>query len=59
MVPEEARARYLDLVRAHIAGLSSVLGDSHIDYVQIDTSQPLDQALFGYLARRARLVRSR
>ena len=59
VVPEEARARYQELVRAHIAGLSSVLGGSHIDYVQIDTSQPLDQALFGYLARRARLVRSR
>jgi uncharacterized protein (DUF58 family) len=59
VVPEVARARYAELVGAHIAGLSSVLGGSGIDYVQVDTAQPLDQALFAYLARRARRVRSR
>jgi uncharacterized protein (DUF58 family) len=59
VVPEEARARYVELVNAHIAGLSRLLGDSRVDYVQVDTSQPLDQALLGYLARRSRLVRSR
>jgi uncharacterized protein (DUF58 family) len=59
VVPEEARARYVQLVQEHIEGLSRTLGESRIDYVQVDTSQPLDQALLGYLARRARLVRSR
>jgi uncharacterized protein (DUF58 family) len=59
VVPDQARARYLELVNAHIDGLARLLGESRIDYVQIDTSQPLDRALLGYLARRARLVRSR
>ena len=59
VVPDEARARYVELVNAHIDGLARLLGESRIDYVQIDTSQPLDRALLGYLARRARLVRSR
>ena len=59
VVPEEARARYVELVSAHIAGLQRLLGENRIDYLQIDTSQPLDHALLGYLSRRARLVRSR
>ena len=59
VVPEEARSRYVELVNGHIAELSRVLGENRVDYVQVDTSQPLDQALCGYLARRARLVRSR
>jgi uncharacterized protein (DUF58 family) len=59
VVPEQARTRYVELVREHIASLSRVLGENRIDYLQIDTSQPLDRALFGYLSRRARLVRSR
>jgi uncharacterized protein (DUF58 family) len=59
VVPEEARTRYVQLVNEHIASLSHLLGENRIDYTQIDTSQPLDQALLGYLSRRARLVRSR
>jgi uncharacterized protein (DUF58 family) len=59
VVPDEARTRYVELVNAHIAGLSRTLGENRIDYTQIDTSQPLDQALLAYLSRRARLVRSR
>ena len=59
VVPDDARARYVELVNAHIAGLSRLLGENRIDYVQIDTSQPLDRVLLGYLARRARLVRTR
>jgi hypothetical protein len=59
VVPEKARARYVELVNAHIASLSRALGESRIDSVLCDTSQPLDQALLGYLARRERLVRTR
>ena len=59
VVPEEARTRYVELVNEHIATLSRVLGENRIDYTQLDTSQPLDHALLGYLSRRARLVRSR
>ena len=59
VVPDEARARYVELVNGHIASLSRVLGENRIDYTQLDTSQPLDHALFGYLSRRARLVRYR
>jgi uncharacterized protein (DUF58 family) len=59
VVPDEARARYVELVKGHIASLSRVLGENRIDYTLLDTSQPLDHALFQDLSRRARLVRLR
>jgi len=59
VVPGEVRARYQELVTAHIDGLSRLLGENRIDYALFDTSQPLDHALFSYLSRRERLVRAR
>ena len=59
VVPEEVRARYLELVGEHVKGLSRVLGENRIDYALFDTSRPLDHALFEYLSRRQRLVRLR
>jgi uncharacterized protein (DUF58 family) len=59
VVPEDIRARYVELVSAHVATLSRLLGENRIDYALFDTSQPLDHALLGYLARRQRLLRVR
>jgi uncharacterized protein (DUF58 family) len=59
VVPEEARARYIELVTEHTASLSRVLGENRIDYALFDTAQPLDHALLSYLSRRERRVRSR
>ena len=59
VVPEQVREEYRRLVAEHIATLSRVLGKDRIDYVQIETSTPLDGALFAYFSRRERLVRRR
>lgn len=59
VVPEQARARYQQLLGEHVRGLSRLLGENRIDYELFDTSKPLDHALFSYLSRRERLVRLR
>ena len=59
VVPDEVRARYVELVAEHVKSLSGLLGENRIDYALFDTSQPLDHALFGYLSRRQRLARVR
>jgi hypothetical protein len=45
------------LVQEHIAALRRRLTELRIDYALFDTSQPLDHALFSYLAARERLTR--
>jgi uncharacterized protein (DUF58 family) len=59
VVPEDVRARYLELVGAHVAELSRLLGENRIDYALFDTSQPLEHALLSYLSLRERRVRGR
>jgi uncharacterized protein (DUF58 family) len=59
VVPEAAREQYRRLVEEHIASLSRILADSRIDYTLLDTSRPLDDALFAYLSNRQRLSQVR
>lgn len=59
VVPEGFAEQYRALVREHIAALRSRCSDARIDYVLIDTSKPLDEALFSYLGSRERLMRVR
>ncbi|MFN2400614.1 MAG: DUF58 domain-containing protein [Gemmatimonadaceae bacterium] len=59
VLPTELAERYRELVGNHVAELRRQLEDSRIDYALFDTSQPLDHALFEYLARRQRLARVR
>ena len=59
VVPELLRDQYRALIAAHTAELSRLLGDNGIDYVLLDTSRPLENALFDYLARRQQLSRVR
>jgi len=59
VVPEAIREEYRRLVEAHVASLRRLLGESRIDYTLLETSQPLDLALFAYLTWRQRLDRVR
>jgi len=59
VVPASLRDRYRELVTAHVAALSKGFTDQRIDYTLLDTSKPLDYALFSYLSTRERLSRSR
>ncbi len=59
IVPYALRDKYRDLVQKHITELTSLMSQNRIDYTLFDTSQPLDEALFKYLANRERLMRVR
>jgi hypothetical protein len=59
VVPAALRDRYRELVQGHVAALEKDLTNQRIDYALLDTSKPLDHALFTYLAARERLSRSR
>jgi uncharacterized protein (DUF58 family) len=59
IVPEALAEQYRSLVRAHIDGLTERFSGSRIDYTLVNTSAPLDHALFTYLTTRERLARIR
>ncbi len=59
IVPEALAEQYRSLVRAHIDGLTERFSGSRIDYALVNTSAPLDHALFSYLTTRERLARVR
>jgi uncharacterized protein (DUF58 family) len=59
IVPAALRERYRELIGAHVAALSKGLTNQRVDYALLDTSKPLDDALFAYLATRERLSRTR
>jgi uncharacterized protein (DUF58 family) len=59
VVPEAFAAQYRAMVQEHIGSLRAKCAESRIDYVLIDTSKPLDEALFSYLGNRERLMRVR
>ena len=53
-IPEYSRKAYVDLLRNHIRGLRRECSRISIDYELLSTAQPLDQALYRYLAVRRR-----
>jgi hypothetical protein len=59
VVPESQRAEYLELMERHLSDIGSRLVQNRVDYYLIDTSKPLDFALFEYLSRREALARVR
>jgi uncharacterized protein (DUF58 family) len=59
VVPQSLAKEYQALVRAHIEGLTARFSEHRIDYALLNTSQPLDHALFSYLSSRERLMRVR
>ena len=59
IVPDAFADQYRKLMREHIEALRSKCSEARIDYVLLDTSKPLDDALFQYLGNRERLMRVR
>jgi uncharacterized protein (DUF58 family) len=59
VVPSVFADQYRKMMREHIDRLTTKFTESRIDYMQLNTSQPLDDALFRYLANRERLMRVR
>jgi uncharacterized protein (DUF58 family) len=52
VVPDAFREEYRSLVRAHIDALAQAFSAVGVDYMMLDTSQPLDHALYRYLGGR-------
>jgi uncharacterized protein (DUF58 family) len=59
VVPSLLRDQYRTLVQQHTATLARLMREERIDYALFNTAQPLDHALFAYLADRQRLSRTR
>jgi hypothetical protein len=59
VVPEVFAEQYRQMIKEHIATLTAKCSESRIDYLQLTTDQPLDEALFYYLGNRERLMRTR
>ena len=59
VVPEELKENYRELIREHSTALERKFNANRIDYTLLDTSRPLDHALFKYLSAREKLSRVR
>jgi uncharacterized protein (DUF58 family) len=59
VVPQSLAREYRALVNAHIEALQTKFAEHRIDYTLLNTSEPLDRALFSYLSSRERLMRVR
>jgi uncharacterized protein (DUF58 family) len=52
--PKRIRAAYLEELRQFLGRIKSACERSHVDYVLVDTSRPVDEVLAGYLIGRIR-----
>ena len=59
VVPQSFRAEYRRLIQEHVSKLTTMFSEQRIDYALINTSEPLDRALFSYLSSRQKLARVR
>jgi len=59
VVPDAFREEYRSLVRAHIDALTRSFASVRVDYTMLDTSKPLDHALYRYLGSRAKMMKIR
>ena len=57
IIPEVIAQQYRDLLQEHIRTLQHECRTSRIDYTMLDTSRPLDHALFAYLLARQKSKR--
>jgi uncharacterized protein (DUF58 family) len=55
VLPDVLRDEYLRAIRAHVDAISEGAARNRIDYELLRTSEPLDRALFSYLARRSQV----
>ena len=59
VIPDRLRTEYKVLVASHVEELGKRFTDRRIDFQALDTSEPLDLALFKYLLARERMSRVR
>jgi uncharacterized protein (DUF58 family) len=59
IVPDALADQYKSLVQAHVDALRERFSANRVDYTLLNTSSPLDHALFSYLSTRERLSRVR
>jgi uncharacterized protein (DUF58 family) len=59
VVPDAFREEYQSLVRAHIDALTQAFSAVGVDYSLLDTSKPLDHALYRYLGGRQKRKKAR
>ena len=59
VVPQSFADEYRKLIAAHIDALSTKFSEHRIDYTLLNTSEPLDRALFSYLSSREKRMRVR
>jgi uncharacterized protein (DUF58 family) len=59
VVPQSLAEEYRALIRGHVDALTTKFSEHRIDYTLLNTSEPLDRALFSYLSSRERLMRVR
>ena len=59
VLPEAVRAQYREKVESHIEELRAKLTEGGIDYSFVNTSTPLDFALFTYLSNRQKAAKRR
>ncbi|MGE0706088.1 MAG: DUF58 domain-containing protein, partial [Vicinamibacterales bacterium] len=59
VVPDSFRKEYRRLVQEHIEALRHRFSEQRIDYALLNTSEPLDRALFSYLSSREKLMKVR
>ena len=59
IVPDELVDEYRTLIGQHTEELARLFTGSRIDYTVLDTSKPLDYALFRYLSSREKMARVR
>lgn len=59
VIPAKLREDYKKMVAAHLRALSDRFTSNRIDHTLLDTSKPLDLALFQYLLARERLSKTR
>lgn len=59
IVPAALAEQYRSLVAAHIEALTTRASQQQIDYMVLNTGQPLDYALFRFLSMRERMAHTR
>lgn len=57
VIPGQLRKEYLKLIHGHIAAFESEFASIGVDYTLMNSSKPLDQGLFRYLAMRSKTRR--
>jgi hypothetical protein len=59
VVPETLKDEYQQLISQHVDDIGKRMIEHGFDYMLLDTSKPLDTALFHYLSNRERLRSAR